>query len=336
MKYNPALDGIRALAVLGVVASHGGWVALYPGYFGVDVFFVLSGFLITSILLQQARADGIQFGRFYLRRAARLYPTMLLMLAGYLLVAPQLVPGYPHWRDALLTALYLNDYAMGVFGVRGFLMHTWSLAVEEHFYLLWPLIVALLVKLRPPRVVVYLLAAAYITDTVWRLYNHVQLDNMMATWYRFDTHCSGLILGSLLAFVPQIKSRWWALLIPLCVWGMWASVWNGQRVFATTFAEWLSVAMILWGTANPGNVLGWKPLAYIGRISYGIYLFHFPISTVFYHAGCSWQETVGMTALSSGLLAHFSYQYLERPAQQLVAARQWSGKVAVGGVKFEV
>src|SRR5687768_11060779 len=136
MRYMPELDGLRALAVCAVLAFHAGAPMAQSGYLGVDLFFVLSGFLITSILVAEHERSGtIAVGRFYVRRALRLYPSLLLMLAVFVVVAPLLWPELPAARYALWSALYLSDYTRALIGEPEVLSYTWSLSVEEHFYL---------------------------------------------------------------------------------------------------------------------------------------------------------------------------------------------------------
>src|ERR1700712_3611651 len=154
----PALDGVRALAVLAVLADHGGVAGLPGGFVGVDVFFVLSGFLITSLLLQEHRRTGrIRLGAFWARRARRLLPALVLMVLAVITLrrafAPDSVSGLrldalaalgwvANWRFA---ARHTDYFAQG--GMASPLQHTWSLGVEEQYYLLWPLILVTVVLL---------------------------------------------------------------------------------------------------------------------------------------------------------------------------------------------
>src|SRR4051812_5944530 len=139
LRYNPALDGLRAVAVVLVIADHCSVPIFNQGYFGVDLFFVLSGFLITRLLTDEIDATGqIDLSRFYLRRLLRLTPPLLLFLAAYLLIAPSLWPQVDfasHARDVALVAFYLSDYSQAFWHNPKVMIHTWSLSVEEHFYL---------------------------------------------------------------------------------------------------------------------------------------------------------------------------------------------------------
>jgi peptidoglycan/LPS O-acetylase OafA/YrhL len=138
----PALDGVRGVAVLAVFASHAGIPGFSLGGMGVDAFFVLSGYLITSILLAEiARTGSISLPKFYLRRIKRLTPALLTLTVLYAILAPFVWVERSAAEHAGLSALsffYLMDYARAFWVGHSPLVHTWSLAVEEHFYLVWP------------------------------------------------------------------------------------------------------------------------------------------------------------------------------------------------------
>lgn len=252
LRYNPALDGLRAFAVLAVIEHHAYWHVLgIPGALGVDVFFVLSGFLITSILLRQ---ETIDLKAFYLRRARRLYPA----LCG--LVACLLALHWIDWRGALGALFYVGDYTQPA----GFLAHTWSLAVEEHYYMLWPLLLPFVARMNRPAL---LLLGLYVAATLWS-----NLD--LIAWrgqHRFDDRLSGLIFGAVVAFLP-IKSK-----LPfgvLCL----ASVLLLLGLPADrTFAEAATACLILLSYQTTLPFLTNPALVYVGRISYGVYLYQTPV-----------------------------------------------------------
>jgi len=309
MKYNPALDGIRALAVLGVIAFHCHVPGAWFGRYGVDVFFVLSGFLITTLLRQEAEAGGIRFGAFYLRRLRRLYPALLLMLALYLLTFPLLgVPGH-HIEDAAVAATYLMDYLPLVLGHPVIIGHTWSLSVEEHFYLLWPLAVAGLTLLRSRKAVVYVLAVTYGLATIYRMWAE-DYWGYLAMWMRFDTRISGLMFGALLAYLPELRSRYWVLAVAPLFWLLLRSH-DALMMVPMTPAEWLAGALVLWAASGSALPLAWRPLAWLGRISYGLYLFHYPIACYLALGDGPWWQALAITLALSLPLAHLSYVYWE-------------------------
>jgi peptidoglycan/LPS O-acetylase OafA/YrhL len=309
MKYNPALDGIRALAVLAVIGVHSQVPGMDVGRLGVDLFFVLSGFLITSLLKAEAESGGIRLGAFYLRRVRRLYPALLVLLAIYALVFPLL--GNPcHWRDVLIAGLYLSDYAVAFKQRTGFdpiISHTWSLSVEEHFYLLWPLIVIGLTRLKWRALP--LLFLAYALATFWRLYASHLAGDWWVTAYRFDTRVSGLILGAILAYLPRLPKPSNAIVpLALVLLTFRIPLFYPARIIVV---ELLAVALIGWAMSGKAKLLEARPLVYLGRISYGIYLFHFPIAWLMARAWAQWWEMLPVVTLGSIVAAHLSYTYIE-------------------------
>ena len=201
LQYNPALDGLRAVAVVLVMADHCNVPVFDQGYFGVDLFFVLSGFLITRLLVNEIDATGrIDLWKFYLRRLLRLAPALLLLLAAYLVIAPSLWPQVDfmsHLRDAALAGFYLSDYSQAFWHNPKVLIHTWSLSVEEHFYLIWPFAILLLARIEPRWRLVGLLVI-YLLASAWRIFEY-EIVGWDATYYRFDTRVGGLVCGALLA-----------------------------------------------------------------------------------------------------------------------------------------
>lgn len=316
MRYYPALDGLRALSVMAVLAFHAGAPFAGAGYLGVDLFFVLSGFLIASILRdEQMRAGHINVVRFYLHRALRLYPTLLLMLVAFLVTAPHLWPELPAWRYAAWAALYLSDYARAFLGEPVVLSYTWSLSVEEHFYLLLPLVLPAIIRTgRPAKV----LAIAWVVATLWRIGNYAWL-GWEPTYFRFDTRTSGLILGCLLAFWKPDVSHYrrhagvlLVALIPLPIFHAWQGL-----TLATTAAEIGSAVLIL--SAVSGGAWAWlqaRWLAYIGRLSYGIYIWHFPLIYVL-REQLPWNLTLLLTTAFSVAAAAATYHWVDVPLRRL-------------------
>lgn len=257
MNRNPALDGLRAVAVLAVIEHHAYWHVLgIQGALGVDVFFVLSGFLITSILLREVHNSGICLRAFYLRRARRLYPA----LCG--LVVVLMAARWIDWRGALNALLYLGDYV----GPSGFLAHTWSLAVEEHFYLIWPLLLPFVARMSR-RDALILLLVVYVLAVAWSQFNGIAWRDQ----YRFDTRLSGLVFGCALAFLP-VRS-----MLPFGMLCMASMLLLAGFPMERVFAESATGALILLSYQTRLPFVTYPALTYIGRISYGIYLYQTPV-----------------------------------------------------------
>jgi peptidoglycan/LPS O-acetylase OafA/YrhL len=201
----PALDGVRALAVLAVLTSHA-WGSIIPGgWAGVDVFFVLSGYLITSILLDEHRRTGaVSVARFYARRALRLLPALGATIALALVVAATLRPDLAAGTDqqaVAATAYVANWWETAHQGAPGLLLHTWSLSVEEQFYLAWPLLLCAALAIGGRRAALGVAVAGACALTV-----HIMLGVGTNPYYRTDTRGVGLLIGAVLAVALSMTS----------------------------------------------------------------------------------------------------------------------------------
>lgn len=284
MKHIPALDGLRAIAVLMVLVTHF-WndPAEYPllnrlaaaGWAGVDLFFVLSGFLITSILLASKERPHY-YRNFYARRTLRIFPLYYLVLVVVLIGLPCISTLPPQlMADRWLYFAYLSNVALAIGGWQLFMMDiTWSLAIEEQFYLVWPSVVYVLTRSRLVIVCVILLVLAPIArlaafDTLgWRWIH-------MATPFRLDAFA----IGGLLAMV-QVSQRAAAALfgvgglalLTLVVTGQFARDSFVVGTIGYSLTALTSGAALKLATAS--RWLAWRPLRRIGEVSYGMYLLH--------------------------------------------------------------
>jgi peptidoglycan/LPS O-acetylase OafA/YrhL len=330
LRYNPAFDGLRAIAALCVIASHCEVPWLAGGFYGVDLFFVLSGFLITWLLFDEHGATGrIDLPYFFLRRYLRLTPPLLAMLVVYLAVAPIAWPEFGTWshvRDVLLTGTYVSDYARAFWGTPLVLQHSWSLGVEEHFYLLWPLAVLALLRL-PARWRPVALFCLYIAATAWRMTCYGDETTWPETYYRFDTRMSGLILGALLATVlcriervpPRLANIAGAFAGGALILSLLTGRWHGpdSLEWTMTLAETAAAGLLIAASAPESWVsrsLSAPPLVAIGILSYGLYLWHYP-AAVFFRERLPWYETVPMVLAIAFLAATLSHLTIERPLQ---------------------
>jgi peptidoglycan/LPS O-acetylase OafA/YrhL len=328
VRYNPALDGVRAVAIILVLACHTVAFVLPGGWIGVDVFFVLSGYLITSILLRELReTGGVNLGHFYARRALRLLPPLAL-LALFQLLRSLFAPNGAEIREATLVGvIYLENwntvFQWSPFDVMG---HTWSLAVEEQFYVAWPILLVLIAP-RRPLIWVCLAACAMIATRVvcGRFgYTETTLDYSMAI------RPVGLLIGCALAMVNWGAPGWvapWALAAIVSV-AVFVSRSETLFLVAPVVVSLATAALIM--SSHGASWLAFAPLRYIGRISYGLYLYHWPLFIL----GERWKVHTPFHLYAVGLIAvifavaTISYEIVEKPILRLKG--RFAGPTAVG------
>lgn len=282
LAYQPALDGLRALAVTAVVLTHVAPGSCPGGWVGVDLFFVLSGYLITRLLgAEVGRSGRIRYARFYLKRVLRLAPAFVVLLLAAVAAALVSSDRLGNLEAVAVAALYLMNWN-AAFGwlPQGYLSHTWSLAAEEQFYLLWPALLMLVIHRRPTVWIMAGLALAL----AWRTALIIEGAGLERVYHGFDTHADPLLIGCALGITPMTEAarRWaarWAaipaaaiLLIIVCLEA--TSAWaQSLGTLATAIASaWLIVAAL-----EPGWLRRWTSLGlltFTGRISYGWYLWH--------------------------------------------------------------
>ena len=345
LTYRPALDGLRGIAIIGVFAHHAQVPFLAGGFIGVDVFFVLSGFLITALLLQEAEETRrISLRAFYIRRALRLLPALAVLL-GALLLVPRAF-GMMRTDAALVStvsALYASNWvrAFGVLDLE-VLSHTWSLSIEEQFYLLWPPVVAVAVALGLRRRWLMLVALAGIagatiarsvlwtTDESWRrLYNGLDT--------RIDTLLIGALAALVFASLPSVgvlRGRAFRAIALAAALVLGAAMHIGRidapaMYFGVGALVSLCAALVVIGAVATdggiGSLLAFGPLVWIGRISYGLYLWHYPVVVGLFDShrlarlGVAPAWWIPMQIGASLALATASFYLLERPVLRLKA-----------------
>lgn len=279
----PELDGLRAIAVLLVIESHAGIHNDGAGTLGVTLFFVLSGYLITSILLTEHEStEGVNLKQFYARRARRLLPALGLFLTVIAIV--NALTG----RDqlpAITTALYVNDFARAAGMTMDLLPHMWSLSLEEQFYILWPLAIPALIRNR--RAVTTLVAGIAVASMTWRCVLWAGGDTPLhRVAFAPDTRVDALLIGCLLALASPRARKLLTLAAPAGALVMALTILtDAWGIYLITPAAIGSAAVIAWATnGQPGLVhkaLATRPLVYVGRISYGMYLWHYPVAILF-------------------------------------------------------
>jgi peptidoglycan/LPS O-acetylase OafA/YrhL len=341
-----ALDGLRGLAVAAVVLYHLGTPGIRGGLFGVDVFFVLSGYLITGLLLQEWHKTGtISLVAFWGRRARRLLPALLIMLSlvavtWRFIAQPAELPAVRD--DVLATLLYganwhsifVGHSYFAAFSAPSPLLHTWSLAVEEQFYLVWPLVaVVALVRHRSPRRLLLIAVVGAIASGALMAVLSIRHADPSRLYFGTDTRAQTLMIGAVLAIGFHLRGRDYtgrrfasapgpahgigrqssalsqatrAFLTVTGVVGAGVMVWSWLRwqgqspllyrggLFLLAIAvDGVLAAVVLAPRGLVGRVLATRPLRVLGRISYGVYLFHWPVIVAL---------TPGRTGLSGWVL----------------------------------
>jgi peptidoglycan/LPS O-acetylase OafA/YrhL len=206
--YNPAFDGLRAVAVVAVMLLHFRVPGFGGGAFGVDVFFVLSGYLITSLLVVSI-AQRQPLGVFYWHRFIRLAPALIALCASLLAIAPLLGVSSQSAADCLASLLYVSDWtvAFHVGGVPMFLGNTWSLAVEEQFYLVWPPLLLWMLRMGGRRFALSATLGLLAVSLSWQVWMWWTIGpagtGRDRIYFAFDTRCSGLLIGCAIAFAGE-------------------------------------------------------------------------------------------------------------------------------------
>ena len=352
------LDGLRALAITAVVVYHLNPAWLPGGFLGVDIFFVISGFLITTLLLGEHAATGrLDLGSFWLRRARRLLPALLLCLPVSVLLArvaeADLLVGIgrqvlgaltfsSNWLEIAAGADYFNATSPRLF------MNLWSLAVEEQFYLFWPLVTWALIRwVGDARVRTGIaVACAFASALGMGLLFDAQAGGTRV-YYGTDTHLAGLMTGAALAFWyagtghARLRSARFVQYRTRLIMGaglvLAASLWWLDESRAVTFRGGLALAGVATavliacavGGGTFGRVLDLPPLAWVGSRSYGIYLWHWPVILL---VSADWPTTPGAPGFLTNrawcvlvtlALADLSYRFVETPVRRYGWAGAW-------------
>jgi peptidoglycan/LPS O-acetylase OafA/YrhL len=346
-RYIPGFDGLRALAVLAVIAYHLNLPYSSGGFLGVTVFFVVSGFLITSLLLWEwEQTQKINLKPFWIRRAKRLLPAMFLLLISLNVVVPLIKPTiltslrqdtiaaifyYSNWHYIFQDLSYFESFENP-----SLLTHFWSLAIEEQFYIIWAVAILFLLKKVKNRKGIFLLimGGALMSVVQMLLLYNPNLDPSRV-YYGTDTRIFSLLIGASFALLvprrPLSTMSKWALEL-LGIAGI--SVFLLMTVFTNQYDRFIYeggmvvlsfttaflVLALAWRSAVIANwILEWKPLKWIGVRSYGIYLWHYPVilfmnSNV--NTGGIHYGKVSLELTLIFLLAAISYSFVEKPIRQ--------------------
>lgn len=336
LSYRRDIDGLRAVAVVPVVLYHASFSVFSGGYVGVDIFFVISGFLITSILLSEIGNNTFSLAHFYARRARRLFPALFAVLLAccipaYLLLMP---PELEDFGESLATtALFSSNFLF--YSEAGYfegpaemkpLLHTWSLAIEEQYYLLFPGLL-LLVQRKLSQRFLAVTAAVFALSfglSIWSVN-----EAPSAGFYLLPSRTWELLMGSMLAMVFARNAShqlpgWMnellsALGLALIAYAIFAYQPGIKFPGLAALPPCLGTALLLYtGAGKPtmvSRLLGWQPLVFIGLISYSLYLWHWPVLVFAKHYALRELNLVEATALVglATLLAFLSWRFVERP-----------------------
>lgn len=349
LKLRLDLQGLRAIAVTVVFLAHAGVVGFSGGFIGVDLFFVLSGFLITGILFKEYEANGrLDVVAFYSRRLKRLLPAMVLMIAITLLVSFVVLPSFQakaQIGSAPFASLWLSNFYFSFneldyfneLGQNDLFLHTWSLGVEEQFYLVWPFLFLLLVtwplgrhnsKSRLRLRLALGLGLVFVSSLALNLY--WTEGSPLLAFYQMPARAWQFAMGALLFFAvqrPELRRDIplngiagalflfaGAVVLALCVYLYSDRIpYPGWAALLPSFA---AVLVILAGSLIPENrnPLAWGPLVWLGNRSYSLYLWHWPVLLLFEAIyGSLTIELTGTVILISLLLTELTYRSIERP-----------------------
>jgi peptidoglycan/LPS O-acetylase OafA/YrhL len=344
--YIPEFDGLRGFAVTVVMLLHANISFFKGGFIGVDMFFVLSGFLITSLLVREYyRQQHINLKHFYLRRIMRLGPALLVFLAIFACLSFFILDhekSQSNLIDIFIAIFYFTNWAW-VFHIHinppHFLAHTWSLAIEEQFYILWPIMLITLLKSTRSRISIAIIVTV-LTLASWSLRTYLAVlgSSIDRLYSGFDTRAGALFIGCLLGFVtssdlidkyhPSRLGKILKFTSPLCLIGL--------LFFCIVVRSYENIYMYYWGFSVVEIltaiilmdililqksliklIFSRKLLIWIGKISYGLYLWHYPIFITMRVIGFRGLRLLVIGYCISFLVASASYYFFERPILDL-------------------
>ena len=353
--FNPGIDGLRAIAVLAVIAYHSGITRFSGGFLGVEIFFVISGYLITALLLGEYESNQrIDIKRFWNRRARRLFPALIAYIGGATalayLTARDVIPtkgeilsafGYIYnWFSIFQDVSYTDGFER-----KNFFHHLWSLAVEEQFYLFWPLLLWGLLSLVGKRLTFALVIAGIIGSSVLRWSLYEPFSDPLRVYYGTDTRASALLIGAAVAFMwrpwqsdkpaittPNALSKTFIFVVgSASVAGLiWAnmhyalfypnidSLFRGGMLITSALTA-LVIVVSVTPQSVLSKILGIRPMQWIGKRSYGLYLWHWPVFQLTRPRVDvdidGWQLFL-IRIVVTLIIVEISYQFIERPIRE--------------------
>ncbi|ARQ00763.1 hypothetical protein CAK95_17980 [Pseudorhodoplanes sinuspersici] len=338
LRYRPEIDGLRAVAVVPVIFFHAGFTGFSGGFVGVDIFFVISGYLITSIIVAELEAGHFSLRAFYERRARRILPALFLVTLTCIPFALMWMPPEQlksFGKSVVAVALFVSNIFF--WSEAGYftaavdekpLLHTWSLAIEEQYYLIFPLLMILCWPLGSRRIVLLIFLSIIPSFALAQVGSYRWPD---ATFFLIFSRSWELAIGGLIAFylkAPMASGRVIRELMSFIGIGLivWAIIfYSGKTPYPGIYAltPTLGAALII-VFAAPGTILGtilsMRPLVSIGLISYSLYLWHQPLlafSRVIFSGRQSTPLLLGLIALCV-VLSYLSWRFIEKPARKVV------------------
>ncbi|MBC2251903.1 acetyltransferase [Listeria welshimeri] len=349
-KYVPSIDGLRALAVIAVIAYHLNFSWAKGGFIGVDIFFVLSGYLITNILLTQwEKNQTLQLKQFWLRRFRRLIPAAYVMIVVVVIFSvlfhSEILKNLR--GDAIASFFYVSNWwfifhnvsYFDSFGMPSPLKNLWSLAIEEQFYLIWPVFLLVFLRwVKNPKLLLKIVIGLGLLSAIWMTILYVPGTDPSRVYYGTDTRLFDLLSGCALAFVwpfnrlsPNIPKRSKAalniagtisilffFLITALVSEYQPFLYRGGLLFVAIMGV-VMIATIAHPASYLSKIFSFKPLRWIGTRSYGIYLWHYPIITLTTPVLEIGQPSIWRSILqvaATFTIAELSFRYIETPIRK--------------------
>ena len=337
MNYRKDIDGLRAIAVSLVVLYHFGFTSISGGFVGVDVFFVLSGFLITLVIKKQIEEQKFSFKEFYIRRIKRLMPALIVMI-GVTYIAFSLILTPSDYSLYAQSIIYVSLYVANVFywlNYAGYFagetqeaayLHTWSLAVEEQFYFIFPLYLIIVVKFFGWKKATLITFAVTIFSAI---FSEIATQRTIgASYYLLPTRAFELLIGSCVALcyykIPKLKQ---GIVDSLSIMGIALILLSGFVLDHNDSFPGLnalyptigSALLIISGARRIGVVnrlISNKPMVGLGLISYSLYLWHWPLVVMLNYTDTTLTLSIQLALIVTSLIvSYLSYQYVEKPCR---------------------
>ena len=352
LPYMPGLDGLRALAVVAVIAYHSEIESVPGGFLGVEIFFVISGYLITALLLEEFNLNSaINLRQFWVRRARRLLPALFLYIGGAVAFAYSMAEDVVPTKGEVLSTL---GYVYNWFGIfqeisytdvferKNFFHHLWSLAVEEQFYLFWPILLLCLQRYIHRKVTISLLILGITSSAflMWTMYQ--PFEDPLRVYYGTDTRASGLLIGVLLAYIwrpwnaekSELFPKGKDALLPVGLGALGILIWANMHYtllmpdtdqlfrggfLITSIVTAVVIACVVTPNSNLNSILGLAPFVWVGKRSYGLYLWHWPVFQLTRErvdVDINGWELFAVRMFVTLVLVEISYQCIERPIRE--------------------